>query len=125
MKRVILLTGKNGQVGWELMRFLPQLGEVVALDRDQLDLSIPSDICRTIREVRPQIIVNAAAYTAVDQAETDETMARAVNGEALAVMAQEAKKIGAVLVHYSTDYVFDGLKRTPYEETDLPNPINS
>jgi dTDP-4-dehydrorhamnose reductase len=125
MKRVILLTGKNGQVGGELMRFLPQLGEVVALDRDQLDLSIPSDICRTIREVRPQIIVNAAAYTAVDQAETDETMARAVNGEALAVMAQEAKKIGAVLVHYSTDYVFDGLKRTPYEETDLPNPINS
>jgi dTDP-4-dehydrorhamnose reductase len=124
MKPVILLTGKNGQIGWELLRFLPQLGEVVALDRNQLDLSKPNDISRTIREVRPQLIVNAAAYTAVDQAETDIEMASAVNGEAPGLMAKEAKKIGAALVHYSTDYVFDGSKKTPYDETDSANPIN-
>src|SRR5882762_4892126 len=125
MKPVIMLTGKNGQVGAELLGLLPQLGEVVALGHDQLDLSNPSDICRTIREVRPQLIVNAAAYTAVDQAETDAATALAINGEAPGLLAKEAKKIGAALVHYSTDYVFDGLKGTPYEETDLPNPINS
>jgi len=124
MKPVILLTGKNGQVGAELWRLLPQLGDVVALGHDQMDLSSPSDICRTIRKVRPQLIVNAAAYTAVDQAETDETMAQAVNGEALAVMAQETKSIGAAMVHFSTDYVFDGSKRTPYDEMDCVNPIN-
>src|SRR6266571_7741161 len=104
MKPAILLIGKNGQVGAELLRVLPQLGEVVALGHDQLDLSNPTDICRTIREVRPQVIVNAAAYTAVDQAETDETTARAVNAEAPEIMAEEAKKIGGALVHYSTDY---------------------
>ncbi len=124
MKPVILLTGKNGQIGAELLQFLPQLGEVVALDREQLDLSKPDDITRAIREIRPQIIFNAAAYTAVDQAETDETMAQAVNGEAPGVMAEEAKKIGAALVHYSTDYVFDGSKKTPYDESDAANPIN-
>ncbi len=124
MKPVILLTGKNGQVGAELLRLLPQLGEVVAPGHDQLDLSNPTDISRTIREVRPQLIVNAAAYTAVDQAETDETTARAVNGEAPGLMAEEAKKIGAVLVHYSTDYVFDGTKKAPYDEIDSINPIN-
>ncbi len=125
MNPVILLTGKSGQVGGELLRLLPQLGEVVALGHNQLDLSNPTDIRRTIRDVRPQLIVNAAAYTAVDQAETDETTARAVNAEAPGLMAEEAKKIGAALVHYSTDYVFDGMKRFPYEESDLPNPINS
>jgi dTDP-4-dehydrorhamnose reductase len=124
MKPVILLTGKNGQIGAELLRFLPQLGEVVALDREQLDLSKPDDISRAIREIRPQIIVNAAAYTAVDQAETDEAMAQAVNGEAPGAMAKEAKKIGAALVHYSTDYIFDGSKKAPYDETDAANPIN-
>ncbi len=124
MKPVILLTGKNGQIGAELLRCLPQMGEVVALDREHLDLSKPDDISRAIREIRPQIIVNAAAYTAVDQAETDETMAQAVNGEAPGVMAKEAKKIGAALVHYSTDYVFDGSKKTPYDESDAANPIN-
>src|SRR5260370_15071886 len=124
MKPVILLTGKNGQIGWELLRFLPQLGEVVALDRNQLDLSKPNDISRTIREVRPQLIINAAAYTAVDQAETDVATASAINGEAPGLMAKEAKKIGAALVHYSTDYVFDGCKKTPYDETDSANPIN-
>ncbi len=124
MKPVILLTGKNGQVGAELLRLLPQLGEVVAPGHDQLDLSNPTDICRTIREIRPQLIVNAAAYTAVDRAETDEKMAQAVNAEAPGLMAEEAKKVGAVLVHYSTDYVFDGTKKTPYEESDPVNPIN-
>jgi dTDP-4-dehydrorhamnose reductase len=124
MKPVILLIGKNGQVGSELLRLLPQLGEVVALDRGQMDLAKPDDLCRTIREVRPQLIVNAAGYTAVDQAETDETRAQAINADAPGLMAREAKKIGAALVHYSTDYVFDGLKRTPYEEADPPNPIN-
>jgi dTDP-4-dehydrorhamnose reductase len=124
MKPVILLTGKNGQVGGELLKLLPRLGEVVAVDRGQMDLSKPNDICRTIRDVRPEIIVNAAAYTTVDRAETDEASARAINAEAPGVMAEEAKKIRAALVHYSTDYVFDGLKKTPYEETDLTNPIN-
>src|SRR6266700_1095577 len=124
MKPVILLTGKNGQVGAELLRLLPQLGEVVALGHDQLDLSNPSDICHTIREVRPQLIVNAAAYTAVDQAETDETAAQAVNAEAPGLIAEEAKKVGAVMVHYSTDYVFDGAKKLPYDEADSANPIN-
>ena len=124
MKPVILLTGKNGQVGAELLRLLPQVGEVVARGHDQLDLSNPADIRRTIREVRPQLIVNAAAYTAVDQAETDETTARAVNAEAPGLMAEEAKKIDAALVHYSTDYVFDGTKKAPYDEIDSVNPIN-
>src|SRR6266478_760180 len=113
MKPVILLTGKNGQVG-----------DVVAFGHDQLDLSNPSDIRRRIREVRPQLIVNAAAYTAVDQAETDETTAQAVNAEAPGLMAEEAKKIGAALVHYSTDFVFDGTKKLPYDEADSANPIN-
>src|SRR6267143_1751719 len=108
MKPVIMLTGRNGQVGAELLRLLPQPCEVVAFGHDQLDLSNPSDICRTVREVRPQLIVNAAAYTAVDQAETDETTAQAVNAEAPGLMAEQAKKIGAALVHYSTDFVFDG-----------------
>ncbi len=124
MKPVILLIGKNGQVGAKVLRLLPQLGEVVALGRDQLDLSNPTDICRTIRQARPHLIVNAAAYTAVDQAETDETTAQVVNAEAPGIMAEEAKKIGAVLIHYSTDFVFDGTKKTPYHELDSVNPIN-
>jgi dTDP-4-dehydrorhamnose reductase len=124
MKPVILLTGKNGQLGAELLRLLPQVSEVVAFDHDQLDLSNPSHIRRTVREVRPQLIVNAAAYTAVDQAETDETMAQAVNAQAPGLLAEEAKKIGAALVHYSTDYVFDGTKKAPYDEIDSVNPLN-
>jgi dTDP-4-dehydrorhamnose reductase len=124
MKPVILLTGKSGQVGGELLRLLPQLGEVVAPGREQLDLSKPGDIRRTIVEVRPQLIVNAAAYTAVDQAETDQATAQAINQEAPGVMAVEAKKIGAMLLHYSTDYVFDGTKKAPYDEADAASPIN-
>jgi len=124
MKPVILLTGKNGQVGGELLRLLPQLGEVVAPGHDQLDLSNPSDIRRTIREVRPQLIVNAAAYTAVDAAEKNESNAYALNTDAPAMLAEEAKRLGALLVHYSTDYVFDGAKKTPYSEADQTNPLN-
>jgi dTDP-4-dehydrorhamnose reductase len=124
MKPKILLIGRNGQVGTELSSLLHRLGELAALNRQELDLTKPDDIRRAIREVRPQWIINAAAYTAVDQAEQDEATARAVNEQAPAVMAEEAKKIGAALVHYSTDYVFDGSKKSPYEETDIPNPIN-
>jgi dTDP-4-dehydrorhamnose reductase len=124
MKPKILLIGRNGQIGTELALLLPRLGELIALNRQELDLTKSTDIRRTIREVRPQWIFSAAAYTAVDQAESDESTARAVNEQAPAVIAEEAKKIGAALVHYSTDYVFDGGKKSPYEETDTPNPIN-
>jgi dTDP-4-dehydrorhamnose reductase len=120
----ILLTGKNGQVGHDLQDFLPLLGEVVSLDRQQLDLSRPDEIRSVIRKIRPTVIVNAAAYTAVDQAEKEESLARAINAEAPAILAEEAKRIGAALIHYSTDYVFDGTKKSPYEETDPTDPIN-
>jgi dTDP-4-dehydrorhamnose reductase len=124
MKPKILLLGRNGQVGSDLASLLPRVGEVVALDRQELDLTRPSDIRRTIRECAPEWIVNAAAYTGVDEAERDEAAARAVNEQAPAVIAEEARKIGAALIHYSTDYVFDGSKKSPYEETDAPNPLN-
>lgn len=120
----ILLTGKNGQVGHDLHELLPRLGEVVALDRRQLDLSQPDEIRRVIREIRPNLIVNAAAYTAVDQAEKEESLAEAINALAPAILAEEAKKIGAAVVHYSTDYVFDGSQNSPYEEGDRTNPLN-
>jgi dTDP-4-dehydrorhamnose reductase len=125
MNTKILLTGKNGQVGAELARFLPEIGEVVAVDRRQLDLAHPDEIRRTVRDVHPRLIVNAAAYTPVDLAEKEESIARAINTDAPGVMAEEAKKIGAALVHYSTDYVFDGAKTTPYDETDPTNPISA
>jgi len=125
MKFKILLTGKNGQVGGELAQLLPRLGEVVALGRQQLDLTKPDEIRRAVQDVRPDVIVNAAAYTAVDQAEKEEALARAINADAPRIMAEEAKKIGALLVHYSTDYVFDGSRTTPYTEDDPPNPINA
>jgi dTDP-4-dehydrorhamnose reductase len=124
MKPKILLTGKNGQLGDELQHMLPRLGDVVATDRRQLDLSRPDEIRKLIRDIHPSLIVNAAAYTAVDQAEKDEPLARAINSEAPAIMAEEAKKIGAAIVHYSTDYVFDGGKNFPYDENDPPNPIS-
>lgn len=124
MKR-ILLTGRNGQVGWELQRSLAPLGEVIALDREALDLSDVDAICVTIRSLRPDIIVNAAAYTAVDQAESEPALAMRVNGQAPGVMAEESKKLGALLVHFSTDYVFDGTKHDAYHENDPANPINA
>ena len=124
MKPQILLVGNNGQVGRELNRMLPQLGEVKALGREQLDLCNVDEIRRAIRAFRPDIIVNAAAYTAVDKAESEPELAHAVNGIAPAVMAEEAKTLGALLVHYSTDYVFDGTKTSPYVESDPTNPKN-
>jgi dTDP-4-dehydrorhamnose reductase len=125
MKPAILLVGSGGQVGRDLSELLPQVGEVVALDRQRLDLSQPDEIRGAIRASRPAWIVNAAAYTAVDKAESEEPLARAINAEAPRVMAEEAKKIGASLVHYSTDYVFDGAKAAPYEEDDPTNPQNA
>jgi dTDP-4-dehydrorhamnose reductase len=120
-----LLTGKDGQLGRELSKSLGSFGEVVALNRFQMDLSKPKEIRRAIREHRPQLIVNAAAYTAVDQAESDEAAARAINSDAPELMAEESNRIGAVLIHYSTDYVFDGSKTTPYLEDDPTNPLNA
>lgn len=123
MKR-ILLTGKNGQVGWELGRALAPLGEVFAFDRGDLDLADPDRIRTLVRATRPDIIVNAAAYTAVDKAESEPPVAMAINAIAPGVLAEEARRLGALLVHYSTDYVFDGSKPIPYVEDDVPNPIN-
>lgn len=118
----ILLTGKNGQVGFELQRALAPLGEVVAVDMDECDLSRPESIRSLIRSVQPQIVVNPAAYTAVDKAESDQTTAYAVNGIAPGIFGEEAAKLGALVIHYSTDYVFDGTKQGPYTENDIPNP---
>jgi dTDP-4-dehydrorhamnose reductase len=120
----ILLLGKNGQVGWELQRTLAPLGNVIAMDQDELDLVRISDIRSKVQDLKPDVIVNAAAYTAVDKAESEPDLAMAINGAAPGVLAEEAKKIGALLVHYSTDYVFDGTKDTPYAEEDIPNPLN-
>jgi dTDP-4-dehydrorhamnose reductase len=124
MKSTILLTGKTGQVGSELLLLLPELGEVVAPGRLDLDLLNPQSIQRAVREIRPELIINAAAHTAVDAAEAREAEARAINADAPGILAEEAKKIGAAVVHYSTDYVFDGTKTTPYDEADSPAPIN-
>ena len=121
----LLVTGARGQVGWELSRSLMPLGDVVALDRRQCDLSRPELLPSLIRSIKPDVIVNAAAYTAVDKAEREEKLAMTVNGTAVGVIAEEARKAGIVLVHYSTDYVFDGGKQTPYSEEDVPNPINA
>ena len=125
MKPAILLIGGNGQVGRELHRLLPRIAEVTSLDRQRLDLTQPEEIRRAVRTFHPHIIVNAAAYTAVDKAESEESIARAINAEAPAVMAGEARKIGATLIHYSTDYVFDGRKRSAYDEGDAANPQNA
>ena len=124
MRLKILLLGKNGQVGWELQRTLAPLGEMVALGRPELDLAEFDRIRQVVREVKPELIVNAAAYTDVDAAETEQEHARAVNGIAPGILAEEARSLGAVLVHYSTDYVFDGAKGEPYVEEDAPNPLN-
>lgn len=120
----LLLTGRNGQVGAELEPRLARLGELVALGRSELDLSDPVAIRARAREVRPDVIVNAAAYTAVDRAESEPELASAINGVAPGVLAEEAKRLDALLVHYSTDYVFDGTKAGPYTEEDVPNPLS-
>ncbi len=120
----ILVPGKTGQVGWELQTTLAPLGTVIALDRNGMDLASPDSIRRAIREHRPQIIVNAAGYTFVDKAESEPELAMQVNGVAPGIMAEEAKRLGAVLVHYSTDYVFDGKQDRPYVEADAPHPLS-
>jgi dTDP-4-dehydrorhamnose reductase len=121
----ILLTGKSGQVGSALTTTLASLGEILAPGRAQLDLASPGSIAAAVRESRPGIIVNAAAYTAVDQAEQEEALALRVNRDGPGILAEEAARIGALLVHFSTDYVFDGEKPAPYVETDTPNPLNA
>jgi dTDP-4-dehydrorhamnose reductase len=123
-ERTILLTGVNGQVGFELARTLQGLGRVVAVDRSRLDLGDLDQVRRVVREVKPALIVNPAAYTAVDKAESDVDAAMRANGEAPGVLAEEAKRLGAALVHYSTDYVFDGTKEGAYVEEDAVNPQN-
>ena len=124
----ILLLGKNGQVGWELQRSLAPLGELMALDRHSTDfcgdLTNLQGLAETMRAVRPDVIVNAAAHTAVDKAESEPELARTLNATAPGVLAQEAHKLGAWLVHYSTDYVFDGSGSQPWRETDTPAPLN-
>lgn len=120
----ILVTGRDGQVGWELARVLPALGRVTALSRLELDLADPVAIVECVRSVKPDVIVNAAAYTAVDKAESEREQAMLVNGAGPGFLAAEAKTLGALLIHYSTDYVFDGSKTSPYLETDPCNPLS-
>lgn len=125
----ILLLGKNGQVGWELQRSLAPLGEIVALDFDSpgpltADFSAPESLAATVRAVAPQIIVNAAAHTAVDKAESEPDFARALNAASPAVLAREARTLGAWLMHYSTDYVFDGSGSTPWVEDSPTGPLS-
>jgi dTDP-4-dehydrorhamnose reductase len=124
----ILLLGKNGQVGWELQRSLAPLGEVLALDRHSTshggDLSQPERLAQTVLDWRPDVIVNAAAYTAVDKAESEPELARCLNATAPAALAQAAAQIGALLVHYSTDYVFNGQGDQPWQEGDATGPLS-
>jgi dTDP-4-dehydrorhamnose reductase len=121
----MLLLGKNGQVGWELQRALAPLGELTAADSRMADFEDPDGLRRLVRAVRPQVIVNAAAYTAVDKAESEPERARVINADSVAVLAAEASAIGAWLVHYSTDYVFSGAKSAPYVEDDVPEPLSA
>jgi len=122
--RTILLLGGTGQIGHELRQTLEPLGRVEAPGRDVVDLSVPTSIRDAVQSSSPDLVVNAAAYTAVDEAEEERERAAALNAEAPRVLAEETRKAGGWLVHYSTDYVFDGTKSDPYDETDSPNPIN-
>jgi dTDP-4-dehydrorhamnose reductase len=120
----ILVFGRVGQVGWELRHKLACLGRVTAIEYPEVDFSKPDSVRAAVRAVEPAVILNAAAYTAVDKAEVDPDLAAAINATAPGVIAEEAKRQGSILVHYSTDYVFDGTKQGLYVETDAPNPIN-
>lgn len=124
MRPKVLLIGRNGQLGRALNVCLRRMGDVTAVDRQQLDISQRDAIHRLFSSIRPAMIVNAAAYTAVDAAESNEAAAQAANADAPRYMAEEAKRIGAALVHFSTDYVFDGAKSSPYLESDIPRPQN-
>jgi dTDP-4-dehydrorhamnose reductase len=120
----ILLTGGTGQIGSELSPLLSKIGVAITPTRDELDLTLPETIRQIVRRVKPAVIVNAGAYTAVDRAESERDDAFRINADAPAVLAEEAARLGALLVHFSTDYVFDGSKRTPYLESDPVTPIN-
>ena len=120
-----LVTGARGQVGAAVVAALEARAEVVARDHASLDLADADALSACVREVRPQLIVNAAAYTAVDRAQSEPDAAMAVNGTAPAILASEARRLGAILVHYSTDYVFDGTKPAPYVETDATSPLGA
>ena len=120
----ILIVGSAGQVGVELQRSFSGVGEIFERDRDKVDIAKPEEIRAMVRELAPDIILNAAAYTAVDQAEKEQETARAINAIAPGILAEEALRRDALLVHYSTDYVFDGSKKTPWLETDAPNPLS-
>ena len=120
----ILLLAKHGQLGWELHRTLQPLGEVIALDYPEIDLTLPDSIRVTVQKSQPGLIINATAYTDVDRAESEPEIAMAVNGIAPEILAETARQLGAAIIHYSTDYVFDGTKDTLYIETDTPNPIS-
>jgi dTDP-4-dehydrorhamnose reductase len=120
----ILLLGCNGQLGWELQRTLAPLGQVISFDYPQIDLSQPESIPGTLKAAQPGVILNATAYTDVDRAESESDLAMAINAHAPGVMAETASEIGAALIHFSTDYVFDGAKGSPYSESDPPNPLN-
>ncbi len=120
----ILLTGVTGQVGGELLKPLQLLGEVVAPTRSQMDLANASSVREMIRAVRPRWIVNPGAYTAVDKAESEPDLAYSINAEAVRVMGEEARTIGAGVIHFSTDYVFDGAGNAPYRETDATRPVS-
>jgi len=121
----VLLLGCGGQIGWELKRLLSSVVELAAPERAEADLAQPQSLRAAVRAYRPEVVINAAAYTAVDAAEKDEAGAKAVNAEGPAVLAEEAARLNALLVHYSTDYVFDGTGRTPYREDDPPNPLSA
>ena len=122
---VILLTGKNGQVGWELQRALLPLGRIHAFGHAELDLADAGAVRRKLDEMRPDVIVNAAAYTAVDKAESEPEQAQAINAAAPTLLADEAARHGTLLIHYSTDYVYDGTKATPYVESDAVKPLGA
>ena len=124
MSRSFLVIGSRGQVGWELMRTLQPLGCVTGVDYPDLDLTRPESVRPWLNQTRPDVVVNAAAYTAVDRAEAEPDLARCVNATAPALLAEETRRRGAWLVHYSTDYVFDGHQKTPYREDAPPNPLN-
>jgi len=120
----VLLLGRNGQLGWELERLLAGTMDLVALDRSEADLARADSLLHAVRTVKPDVIVNAAAYNNVDGAEQETELARTVNSVAPGILAEEAKRLGAALIHYSTDYVFDGTKGSPYVESDEPNPLS-
>ncbi|MBD2454939.1 dTDP-4-dehydrorhamnose reductase [Nostoc sp. FACHB-87] len=125
MNDSILLLGSNGQVGQELQKILTLQHKIIASARPEIDLTQPDSLRQIIRDIQPKIIINAAAYTAVDKAETEPELATAVNATAAEIIAQETKKLGSFLIHISTDYVFDGQQSQPYKETDATNPLNT